>query len=454
MSSIRTLATTAVPIKTGASAVYGYDLKLAQKYTFKSRFDDEVVPLHKVEGNFIHLPRALCPIGMTDARTDGVATVFPKEPKPRPNQVAVMEEVDAFIKAGKSGLVCCYTGWGKTWLGYRAAWVRQCKTLVITTKSDIYDQWIADAPTFLGIKPSEVGEIRQDKCEIIGTKFCVALIHSLSREGKYPDWIFKEFGLVIFDECHRLPAEHFSKVAWMFPARVRLGLTATKERQDGKDLMLNAHIGPIRAQTEAELMVPKVLRVETEWKCPKTIRVNKETGERSVIKVPHSAGKTAHVEKMLANNDERNALIARNTLDVYQKGRKHVVFSSTLEHLDNILRACVKLGIPGKDIGKYIGATTKAEIAERDKALARPIMLTTFSMCSEGTNFPWLDTCSLAMPRSNVIQIVGRIRREYENKAAIVVLDYVDTDSPVFESYADSRLKWYKSIGCVIKEIA
>jgi hypothetical protein len=40
------------------------------------------------------------------------------------------------------------------------------KTLVITTKEDIYKQWLAGAQKFLGLAPDEIGEIRQDKCEV------------------------------------------------------------------------------------------------------------------------------------------------------------------------------------------------------------------------------------------------------------------------------------------------
>ena len=117
----------------------------------------------------------------------------------------------------------------------------------------------ASPPNFLGLTPDEVGEIRGDKCEVVGTKFCVAMIQSLSKDGKYPEWITKGFGLVIFDEVHRLPAEQFSTVADMFPALLRLGLSATPYRADGKELLIQAHIGPLRAKTEAQLMVPKVL---------------------------------------------------------------------------------------------------------------------------------------------------------------------------------------------------
>ena len=109
--------------------------------------------------------------------------------------------------------------------------------------------------------------------------------------------------------------------------------------------------------------------------------------------------------------------------------------------------------ISGRQIGFYIGAQTKADRERREKEKVKPIVLTTYSMMSEGTSLDWLDTCLLAMPRSNVAQPVGRIRREYPDKGPPVVMDIVDHDSPVFSGYAGSRAVWYESIGAVVKEM-
>jgi superfamily II DNA or RNA helicase len=451
------------PISTGATAVYPYTPMIERKYKFTSRFGDEVL-LHKVVGDTIHLPRALCPLGAKDLRDPGKKVVFPKKPKPRDNQVEVFDETEAFLKAGQSGIVIAQTGWGKTYLGYHAAYVTQVKTLVITTKDDIYEAWIKDAPGALGLEPHEIGEIRGDKCEVVDTKFCVAMIHSLSNVDKYPKWITEDFGLVIFDEVHRLPATEFSKVAGMFPAKLRLGLSARVERADGKDMLIRAHIGPKRAEATTQFLVPKVLRFDTGWRCPRCLKEDPETGKKEVVRIPHQPGKTTHIEKMLAADRDRNYLMMQAAKDAWERERRIVVFSTLTDHLQTMHRILVKLGVPGKQMGFYAQATTKAEKEARQKIIDRKVLFTTYGMMGEGTNIPWLDTAIIAIPRSNVEQPVGRIRRimgpkEQDNPFGIktkcepVVMDFVDTDSPVFNSYATSRLGWYKKVGCVIKEI-
>ena len=403
------------PISTGAFAVYPYSVKLERLMRFTSRFGEEVSLCRAdLDAKQLFLPRALCPIGVSDERVAGDVVKFPADPKPRDYQTQLFKETEDFLAVGQSGVVSAFTGWGKTLLGYHAAYVTGRKTLVVTTKDDIYKQWIEGAKEFLQLPAHLIGEIRGDKCEVQGTDFCVAMIHSLSKDGKYPEWITKGFGLIIFDEVHRLPAEQFSVVADMFPALLRLGLSATPYRADGKELLIQAHIGPLRAKTETQLMVPKVLRFHSAWQCPRRLMINTATNEREVTRIPHEPGKTTHIEKMIAADNVRNHMVARLIKQAADKGRKIAVFSTLIEHLKAIHRACLKVeGMSGRRMGFYVGATTKADKQLRERAKVKDVVFATYSMMSEGTDIPWLDTCILAMPRSAVTQPIGRIRREY-----------------------------------------
>ena len=104
----------------------------------------------------------------------------------------------------------------------------QRKTLVITTKDDIYKQWLEGAKKFLGLQDHEIGEIRGDKCEVVGTKFCVAMIHS-PVEGRQVPGVDHQ-GLRPRDLRRSPSAARLSSSATvvdMFPALLRLGLSAT-----------------------------------------------------------------------------------------------------------------------------------------------------------------------------------------------------------------------------------
>lgn len=444
------------PLSYGATAVYPGKLLMEKKYRFVSRFGDEVL-LHRVVGNKLHLPRALCPVGPNDQRTSGVAVKFPKKPIPRENQIEVFEQSFAFLDKGQSGVVVAQTGWGKTVLGYAMAAHLGRQTLVVTTKEDIYKKWIDDAPKFLGLKPHQVGHIRGDDILVLDKPFVVAMIHTLARDdGRVTQDMLDRFGLVIFDECHRLPAETFSITAGMFKAQWRIGLSAHTERSDGKDLLLHAHLGPIRARTTLESLVPKILRYKTAWKCPRTVRTvtdaNGNTMKKTML-VPHTPGKVAHIENHMVKDDIRNKMINDIALTSHKAGRKTIIFSAQVNHLKELAQMAIKSGVHHGDVGLYIGGGSKTDKLERTKSEIKPLLYATYGMMGEGTDLPWFDTAILATPRSAVEQPIGRIRREFENKREPVVFDLLDLDSPVFAGYAYNRKKWYNSIGCPIKDM-
>lgn len=465
MALFHELARKDPPLFVGADAAYPYSQKLADKYKFTSRFGDEVL-LYNVsdDGKLIYLPRALCPIGANDNRDYGTKVEFKPNIVPRAHQVKTFAKAEQLIKDEISGIISAYTGFGKTVLGYLMAATAGVKTLVITTKEDIFDQWVEGAcgrksPTnpkghnFLGLEEHEVGIIRGNKCEVVGTKFVVAMVQSLSKDDKYPDWISEGFGLVIFDECHRMAAEQFSFVVNMFAAAIRIGLSATPNRVDGKELLFMAHIGKIVLKVEAELMIPKVLRFKTGWVCPR-VPSEDAKGQKTYIRLPHEPGRMTAIEKAIAADETRNKYIADILADVLKKGRRPVVFSTLHEHIKAIHRYAIKdFGISGKDLGFYVGATSKAEKAHREREKVKQGLLTTYTMMGEGTSIDWLDTAIFAMPRANVTQPAGRVRREFENKDFPVVIDILDFDSPILVGYLQSRLKWYNSIGATVKDL-
>ena len=92
-----------------------------------------------------------------------------------------------------------------------------------------------------------------------------------------------------------------------------------------------------------------------------------------MVRIPHEPGKTTHIEKMIAADNVRNHMLARLIKQAADKGRKMVVFSTLIEHLKAIHRACLKAeGMSGRQMGFYVGATTKAdkELREREKVKA------------------------------------------------------------------------------------
>jgi superfamily II DNA or RNA helicase len=279
---------------------------------------------------------------------------------------------------------------------------------------------------------------------------------SVLGENQYFD--YDSIGLVICDEVHRMAADQFAKSMWWFRAVLRMGLSATPYRKDGKEGVFLGHIGEVRLTATQEVMIPKVIIRHSEFRLPLTRRPT-EGGVWRTVKLPHTAGKVGHVIKHLAACRSRNDMIGRFAGACYRKERSLIVFSDTLGHLAALDEAIQGSGVPQEDIGYYVGASTgggvykgnaKERKAQREQAKIKSVILATYAMASEATDIPWLDACVLASPRSDVVQIIGRIRREYPDKKQPVVLDIVDADSHVFLAYAKKRVHWYQSLGCEI----
>lgn len=328
------------------------------------------------------------------------------------------------------------------------------RTLVITTKEDLIEHWVGAAKAVLGLDASQIGVWRGDQCPHPKTPFVVSLVQSaLKGPSRYGEQAYRGYGLVIADEVHRMGADQFSQAMWWLPARLRLGLSATPYRKDGKEIVFQSHIGNVQVIANQESMVPNVIMKKTEWRVPRKLEKKKGQLKPKLVQIAHSAGRTMHLMKSMEHDKKRNVLIAKFVRLAYEKGRTTIVFSETIGHLRAMRAEVLASGVPVKDTGWYVGLDSEvyegpaaSRKKQREQAKVKRVVFATYKMCSEGTDIPWLDTCVLGAPRSDVNQIVGRIRREYPNKNTPLVFDPVDSDSPVFAGYARQRRDWYLSL--------
>jgi len=146
---------------------------------------------------------------------------------PREYQVAALQ---AWLRAGRRGVVVMPTGSGKTHVGILAIVEINKPTLVVVPTIDLMDQW----------KRRLESSFSQNVGEYGGGTNTIAPLTVATYESAYlrAEEIGNLFPLVIFDEVHHLPSPGFAQIAELFASPYRLGLTATYEREDGlhKDL--------------------------------------------------------------------------------------------------------------------------------------------------------------------------------------------------------------------------
>jgi DNA excision repair protein ERCC-3 len=157
------------------------------------------------------------------------------------------EAVDGFW-AGGSGVVVLPCGAGKTLVGAAAMAVAQATTLILVTNTVAGRQWKRELVARTSLTEDEIGEYSGERKEIRPVTIATYQVLTARRNGAFTHLdLFgaRDWGLVIYDEVHLLPAPIFRFTADL-QARRRLGLTATLVREDGREGDVFSLIGPKR----------------------------------------------------------------------------------------------------------------------------------------------------------------------------------------------------------------
>ena len=147
------------------------------------------------------------------------------------------EGLEAWDRCGRRGVVVLPTGAGKSFLAAMAIEMAGRTTLVVVPTIDLMTQWVGNLCEAFGVEVGMIGGGYHEIRELTVSTYDSSAIHMGRLGGK--------FGLVIFDEVHHLPGDVYSQAARESIAPFRLGLTATPERADGREVELDELVGPI-----------------------------------------------------------------------------------------------------------------------------------------------------------------------------------------------------------------
>lgn len=149
---------------------------------------------------------------------------------------------------GGSGVIVLPCGAGKTVVGLAAMAAVQSNTLILTPSIVAARQWIHEILDKTTMTPDAIGEYSGERKEIrpITVTTYQVLTYRPARSTDFPHFALfeqRDWGLIIYDEVHLLPAPVF-RITAEIQARRRLGLTATLVREDGRESDVFALIGP------------------------------------------------------------------------------------------------------------------------------------------------------------------------------------------------------------------
>ena len=179
--------------------------------------------------------------------------------EPRPYQTAA---VQAWQKNKRCGVIVLPTGAGKTHAATMAIEMCGRQTLIVVPTIDLMNQWYE---LLISTFNAEIGLIGGGFYEI-----GAITVTTYASAFRHQERLGNQFGLIIFDECHHLPSEGYKYAAEFAIAPFRLGLTATPERADDGEKLLETLVGATVYRVEAQELAGEFLsdytleRVEVE----------------------------------------------------------------------------------------------------------------------------------------------------------------------------------------------
>jgi len=208
--------------------------------------------------------------------------------------------VEKFWEGG-SGVVVLPCGAGKTIVGAATMAVAKTNTLILVTNTVSARQWKAELLKRTSLTEAEIGEYSGSLKEIAPVTIATYQILTTKRKNEYSHLALlndHDWGLIVYDEVHLLPAPIFKMTADL-QARRRLGLTATLVREDGKEGDVFSLIGP--------------KRFDAPWK---EIEAQGYIAPAACYEVRIDLPELEHLEYAIANQDEKYRLAASSTIKI------------------------------------------------------------------------------------------------------------------------------------------
>ncbi len=368
------------------------------------------------------------------------------------------EAVTAWEAAGYRGVVVLPTGAGKTLVALMVIGALNTHTLICVPTLDLLGQWRTSLLANTNLQEDEVGVWGGGDREL--RPVTVITYDSAAIHGR----LLQQFGLLVFDEVHHLPADTYRTVAEGSIATARLGLSATPERSDLRHTDLDRLVGPMVYER-----FPAQLRDERHIADYRTERIGVQLteSERTAYERAdevYRAYLRKHRISMRSGGDYERFLIwrsgndpaAREALLAHQAARRialsasgklDVVARLLVAHREDRVLIFSEYNALAEDIGRQFclpTVTHKTPQAERKAILdgfrsGRFSKLATGRVLNEGVDLPDANVAIILSGSATKREFIQRLGRVLRPKTTQAVLYEVVTDETTEENISRRR---------------
>ncbi|MEM6803228.1 MAG: DEAD/DEAH box helicase family protein [Bacteroidota bacterium] len=330
------------------------------------------------------------------------------------------------------GVIVAPPGSGKTIIGLQLIANKAQAALIIVHRKQLLDQWVERIQSFLQIPKREIGQIASGKKKI-GDKITVAMVQSLNRHENLSE-LGKQFGTIIIDECHHIPAKTFRETITHFHSYYLYGLTATPKRKMNDEKLIYVYIGEIisNIKTINQIQQQRAISVQI-----------KET----TLQVPFNY-QLDHYEtlsRILIYDTQRNKQIVEDISAEIENGKRVLILSERIDHvqvLDLYLRKHFEtISLTGEDSNR----ARSSKITQIKQGHFQAI-ISTGQLLGEGFDLPQLEVLFLVYPFSFEGKLIQYIGRGMRSSKPPIIYDYRDSKIDYFEKLFKKRKRHYNKL--------
>ena len=341
-------------------------------------------------------------------------------------QINIIKKYLNHVKDGGGGLLDVEPGKGKTVMALNIISNLNVTTLIVVHKTFLLNQWEERINQFL--PNAKIGYIQGQVIDTDNKDIVIGMLQTLSTK-KLDNSIVEKFGLTVYDECHHLSAEVFSRVMINICTNYTLGLSGTMTRKDGLTKVFKWFIGPVVHKEKSDITQEVLI---------KGIYFNDDENEDYNNVETDYRGNPIYskmISKLCENESRTNMII--NILK-YELKINYDQQIMILAHNKNLINKLYEEIFKFEEsVGLYVGGMKEAELKNSEN---KKIIIGTYAMASEGLDIKTLTTLLMATPKTDVCQSVGRILRS-KHKTPLVI-DIIDTHT-IFKNQFNKRKKYY-----------
>jgi superfamily II DNA or RNA helicase len=394
------------------------DLQITQepsKYAFNAA--PTYISLFEAEGNNVYVPFAYSTKYARPGRKD-----YPEQDvkfcgQLREEQKEVKTEAIQRLNSHGSVIISAYCGFGKTILSICIASKIKMKTLILCHRIVLIKQWQAAIKHFC---PKATVQVLSSKSVMEDVDFYII---NATNVAKHTRSFYKEIGLLVVDEIHKIMAEKISYCMRYIIPRYVIGLSATPYRSDGLNALFDMYFGKHKIIRKL-FRKHTVYRVDTGFKPEVTLNKKGKVDWSSVL-------------ESQCGNEERNELIIKIIRQFSDR-----VFLVLCKRVGQAKYLEARLKEEGEDVTSLIGKNQEYEQKCR-------ILVGTTGKLDTGFDHPFLNTLLLASDvQEYYIQTLGRVFRTKEGEP--MIFDLVD-DFAILLNHFRTRNAVYVEHGGVVK---